>query len=301
MTIRAGGPGGAWADFLRSVSADLESSFEREFVERVLARVPGLTPALVRPQQRFSDSRGRSYRMDFAIVEEPFVHIALEVDGYDKTGTGTGMTRAQFENWLVREAELKSQGWHVLRFANSQFMRSPAQGVRFIELTLRDARAVAQDRAIARGQQRADTQAEPLSDVERSELVGHRAHEQEETRRLRLALAAAEQRVALQQAENSRMVRVAIALSLVFAAALLAVALVARSFGGPSNTPTAGGATAPVSGSCPSGYSIKGNVNQTGAKIYHLPGGEFYSATQPERCFATEAAAQADGFRRSQR
>ena len=33
----------------------------------------------------------------------------------------------------------------------------------------------------------------------------------------------------------------------------------------------------------------------------HVPGGQFYNATKPEECFATEAAAQAAGYRRSLR
>jgi hypothetical protein len=33
--------------------------------------------------------------------------------------------------------------------------------------------------------------------------------------------------------------------------------------------------------------------------IFHVPGGRFYDRTRPERCYATESAAIADGFRRS--
>ena len=35
--------------------------------------------------------------------------------------------------------------------------------------------------------------------------------------------------------------------------------------------------------------------------IYHVPGGEFYDRTNPEKCFATEAAARAAGYRASKR
>jgi very-short-patch-repair endonuclease len=295
-----GGRSGSWDDFVKRASPSFESPYERAFVERVLTRVSGLSPALVRTQQQFTDAQGKAYRMDFAIVEEPFIHIALEVDGYDKSGTGSGMTRAQFAAWVARQAELTSQRWQVLRFANSQFMRDPVTSARFIELTLRETRAVAEDRAIARGQLRSDSQAEPLTAAERDELVGLRARATEEMKHLREGLAAAERQAAAKQAENSRMVRVVVALSVVFAAALLAVALVARGSGGSGGAPT-GSATAPVGGNCPSGYAIKGNVNPAGARIYHVVGGEFYNATRPERCFSTEAAAQAEGFRRSQR
>ena len=45
---------------------------------------------------------------------------------------------------------------------------------------------------------------------------------------------------------------------------------------------------------CPDGYPIKGNAT---SRIYHLPGQSSYEVTIPEICFATEADAQAAGFR----
>ena len=50
----------------------------------------------------------------------------------------------------------------------------------------------------------------------------------------------------------------------------------------------------PVEGACPSGYPIKGNSN---SRIYHVPGGRFYDRTVPERCYASAADAEADGYR----
>ena len=50
----------------------------------------------------------------------------------------------------------------------------------------------------------------------------------------------------------------------------------------------------PVDGACPSGYPVKGNAN---SGIYHVPGGRFYDRTVPERCYATAADAEADGYR----
>lgn len=54
-------------------------------------------------------------------------------------------------------------------------------------------------------------------------------------------------------------------------------------------------------GQGPNGETIKGNINSKGEKIYHIPGGQFYDKTIPERWFKTEAEAQAAGFRRSKR
>ncbi|MGH9132824.1 MAG: hypothetical protein ACRDZZ_02730 [Ilumatobacteraceae bacterium] len=50
----------------------------------------------------------------------------------------------------------------------------------------------------------------------------------------------------------------------------------------------------PVDGACPAGYPVKGNAS---SGIYHVPGGRFYARTVPERCYASAADAEADGYR----
>ncbi|NNE52394.1 MAG: thermonuclease family protein [Sulfitobacter sp.] len=54
------------------------------------------------------------------------------------------------------------------------------------------------------------------------------------------------------------------------------------------------------------GCQIKGNIGAKGARIYHLPGQEFYDRTgirpeQGERWFCSEAQARASGWRRARR
>jgi hypothetical protein len=49
-------------------------------------------------------------------------------------------------------------------------------------------------------------------------------------------------------------------------------------------------------GSCPDTHPIKANDN---SGIYHVPGGRFYDRTKAERCYRSEAAAEADGYRRA--
>ena len=61
-----------------------------------------------------------------------------------------------------------------------------------------------------------------------------------------------------------------------------------------ADDPPASTWVAPVDGACPSGYPVKGNSN---SRIYHVPGGRFYDRTVPERCYATAADAEADGYR----
>ncbi len=44
---------------------------------------------------------------------------------------------------------------------------------------------------------------------------------------------------------------------------------------------------------------IKGNINSTGAKIYHIPGSSSYEQTKPEEWFCSEQDARDNGFRNS--
>ena len=58
--------------------------------------------------------------------------------------------------------------------------------------------------------------------------------------------------------------------------------------------------------SAPGSCVIKGNVSASGERIYHVPGGAFYSRTfvnpiKGERWFCSEAEARAAGWRRSRR
>ncbi len=69
----------------------------------------------------------------------------------------------------------------------------------------------------------------------------------------------------------------------------------------PKPTPKPQRAAPNYDGSCPAGYPIKGNHSRYGDWIYHVPGGQYYNATDPEECFANEAAARAAGYRASKR
>ncbi len=59
--------------------------------------------------------------------------------------------------------------------------------------------------------------------------------------------------------------------------------------------------TSPVAGrgvTCPADHPIKGNDN---SGIYHVPGGQFYDATNARKCFTSEGAAILAGYRKSER
>ena len=136
-----------WPDFVEKNKTVLSDNFgwEREFVNKVLSRVPTLRPENVVCQFPFKDRDGRNRRIDFAIIEGEHVRIAIEVDGYDKTGQGTGMSRRDMEDFSSRQNALIQQGWNVLRFQNSQFLRQPNACIKDIGRTLLLARRNAID------------------------------------------------------------------------------------------------------------------------------------------------------------
>ena len=137
-----------WKQFLESKRSVLEenSPFEVRFVETVFSRVRGLNFSNVKIQTPFTDSLGKRRRIDFTIIEGNSVRIAIEVDGWDKTGRGTGMSKREFEDWSRREADMVGKGWTVLRFANTLVIKDPQNCARNIELVLRRERARAMER-----------------------------------------------------------------------------------------------------------------------------------------------------------
>ncbi len=54
----------------------------------------------------------------------------------------------------------------------------------------------------------------------------------------------------------------------------------------------------PVDGACPDGYPVKAKVS---SGIFHQPGGAAYDRTNPDRCYPSAAAAEADGLRAAKR
>ncbi|UGQ13614.1 DUF4145 domain-containing protein [Yinghuangia sp. ASG 101] len=57
----------------------------------------------------------------------------------------------------------------------------------------------------------------------------------------------------------------------------------------------------PTAQDCPAAVPIKGNISSAGERIYHLPGGSYYTRTNAERCFDSAADAESEGFRPARR
>ncbi|NKI35147.1 DUF559 domain-containing protein [Wenzhouxiangella sp. XN79A] len=122
-------------------SEKLGSRYEELFLRTVLPRVPNLDLHYLQAQMSFEDLDGKRRYCDFAIAETEDLKVAIEIDGYDKTGRGQGMTRNEFLDWQRRQAGLTSQGWHVLRFANIDVRDRPDDCAEHITLLLRKLRA----------------------------------------------------------------------------------------------------------------------------------------------------------------
>lgn len=116
------------------------SDFELLFVKTVLPLIPELELDAISVQYPFKDADGRQRYCDFVIKEGDSVRIAVEIDGYDKRGTGTGMSHNEFVDWQRRQAALTAHGWYVLRFANRDVRDWPERCAEHIRLLLKKLR-----------------------------------------------------------------------------------------------------------------------------------------------------------------
>ena len=125
------------------------SDYEVLFAETVLPWVPELHFEAITVQYPFKDLDRNQRYCDFVIQEGDAVRIAIEIDGYDKRGTGMGMSHADFIDWQRRQAALTSQGWYVLRFANRDVRDEPQRCAEHISLLLKRSRAKLQNRGLS--------------------------------------------------------------------------------------------------------------------------------------------------------
>lgn len=136
-------------DWVASHQSQFGSEYETLFAQSVLPKVPELRLEAITVQYPFKDIDRNQRYCDFVIQESDTVRIAIEIDGYDKRGTGMGMSHADFIDWQRRQAALTSQGWYVLRFANKDVRDEPQRCAEHISLLLRRSRAQLQNRSLS--------------------------------------------------------------------------------------------------------------------------------------------------------
>lgn len=127
-------------EWLKKNRSYFGSEFEALFAETVLPLVPELHLEAVSVQYPFKDRDNKQRYCDFVVQENDVVRIAIEIDGFDKRGDGTGMSHADFIDWQRRQAALTSQGWYVLRFANRDVRDDPERCAEHIRLLLKRSR-----------------------------------------------------------------------------------------------------------------------------------------------------------------
>ncbi|MCO8164976.1 DUF559 domain-containing protein [Pseudomonas sp. 21LCFQ010] len=154
-------------DWLKKHEAAFGGQFEQLFAHSVLPLVPGIDFSTINVQFPFKDSNGKPRFCDFVIEEDGDVRIAIEVDGYDKRGTGSGMSHAEFVDWQRRQSSLTSQGWFVLRFANRDVRDQPGRCAEHIGLLLKRQRAKARDETLNAEENR---RLETLAAAQKSEI-----------------------------------------------------------------------------------------------------------------------------------
>jgi hypothetical protein len=66
----------------------------------------------------------------------------------------------------------------------------------------------------------------------------------------------------------------------------------------PSEPSTPDAWVEPTDGTCPASHPVKAKLS---SRIFHVPGGQHYERTVPDRCYVDPDAAHAEGFRPAKR
>lgn len=180
----------------------LGSDYERIFVEQVLTRVRELDFRALSAQYGFRDDVGKPRYCDFVIQEGDGVRIAIEVDGYNKTGNRSGMSHPEFLDWQRRHASLVAQGWRVIRFANVDVRDNAQRCSELLTLLLRDERS---KESHSRSLEQRILELEAAQQKRVAEERASYGQERQELEQLKTELAKARQTPKLSQEESKRL------------------------------------------------------------------------------------------------
>lgn len=110
--------------------ANYELRFAREILQKMLPR-----PYNAIPQYHFKDSGGKDRYIDFMIVFEDSIFVAIELDGLSKMidYDNTHEERyARFNDFLYRQNEVIKRFGVVLRYSNKYWQANPNQVIQDI-------------------------------------------------------------------------------------------------------------------------------------------------------------------------
>jgi hypothetical protein len=245
------------------------SPFEVRFLEDVLMKADGVKPTWVSVQPGVERRVGAPLRPDFVIQPPDQRPIVIEVDGYRKSSQ-PGPDDQGARN--RRDAELESLGYRVQHFSNKQVIHEAEWCRRRIGELLVSGHAPAEE-----PKPTIVTPERPVAAPLPASVS---------------PAAAAQQEISSSSGKRGWWIAVGAVV-----AAAVAWAAMSSGFDDTADDPTA----PTSSGECPDDAPIKGNVSESGEKIFHAPGWEFYSRTGAEECFSTPADAEAAGYRASER
>lgn len=123
-----------WKKWKRKYREEIKhiAGYEETFVDRVLCRVPELTPDDVIPQYHFIDDSGGNRYIDFMIINRSKGYcLPIELDG-----TYKDVDHHKWKDFLVRQNSLVTKFGVVLRFSNKQMFEEPNLVIAKISQTL---------------------------------------------------------------------------------------------------------------------------------------------------------------------
>lgn len=123
---------GRWDLVAHDAERDGDSPFEAEFVRQVLSRVRHLEPQDVRPQETVRLNDGSTLRIDFVLERRDRFPLAVELDGFNKTGRiEDAASVARTDNAKRRQLEQQLH-YEVVEFSNKD-LADPHLAIRDIE------------------------------------------------------------------------------------------------------------------------------------------------------------------------
>lgn len=260
-----------------------ESFWEQAFARRVLAQLPQVSSDDVETQA-YVTVNGESYKVDFLV---PSASLVLEIDGYAKGGAVPTPTDLERRN--RRDSALQAAGYKVLHFTNAQVQQEPAACRSQVTATLNTA---SQAPPAATPNSAPPTPTELTPKAQPSEPITATASTQ------------AAGSPTLKKSRTGQWIALGITgISLVIVAIVAVIALNPDRAGSPEiiSGPPSEFAVPLANGECPDAYPLKGNINDSGEKIVHQAGQQFYVKTDAEACFATLEDAESAGYRPAQR
>jgi very-short-patch-repair endonuclease len=263
-----------------------ESFWEQAFARRVLAQLPQVSSDDVETQA-YVTVNGESYKVDFLL---PSASLVLEIDGYAKDGAVP--TAIDLERRNRRDSALQTAGYKVLHFTNAQVQQEP--------VACRSQVTAALNTALKAPPAAPPTTAPPTpTELTPTPPKAQPSEPIPATASPQTAAGASPMR----SSTGLRIVFGIGVISLVVVAILAVVSLSPDGTGSPEvTTPPPSEFAAPLSNrECPDAYPLKGNINDSGEKIVHQIGQQFYDKTDPEACFATLDDAESAGYRPAQR